>query len=107
MGTLKDRVDIDVGEDKPRGHWSIAALGVPLPIVATLLAQTVAVVLWVGKQSDKLDTVLESQKEIKAEVYHSADATRDLALRDDRIAQLTRRVELLECYVDGRKRCGN
>jgi hypothetical protein len=98
---------MDVGEDKPPPHWSVAGLGVPLPMVAVLLAQTVAVVLWVGKQSDKLDTVLESQKEIKAEVYHSADATRDLALRDDRIAQLTRRVELLECYVDGRKRCGN
>jgi hypothetical protein len=89
---------------RPAAPWSIAALGVPLPIVATLLAQTVAVVLWVGKQSDKLDTVIEQQKEIRTEIYKQGDATRDLALRDDRIAELGRRIELLERVIDGRRR---
>jgi hypothetical protein len=103
MRVVRD-VDIDVGEDKPRPHWSIAGLGIPLPMVAVLLAQTVAVVMWVGKQSDKLDTVIEQQKEIRAEVYHQNDATRDLALRDDRIAELARRIQILEAYVDGRRR---
>jgi hypothetical protein len=97
-------VDLDQGGGPTRQPWSIGALGVPLPIVATLLVQTAAVLLWVGKQSDKLDTVIEQQKEIKAEVYHQNDATRDLALRDDRIAELARRVAILEGYVDGRRR---
>lgn len=102
MGAPLRQVDIDVGDSRPR--WSIAGLGVPLPMVAVLLAQTVAVVMWVGKQSDKLDTVIEQQKEIKAEVYHSADATRDLALRDQRIDQLERRMTIIEGYIDGRRR---
>jgi hypothetical protein len=104
MGERLRAVDVDLGESRPAAPWSIAALGVPLPIVATLLAQTVAVVLWVGKQSDKLDTVIEQQKEIRTEIYKQGDATRDLALRDDRIAELGRRIELLERVIDGRRR---
>jgi hypothetical protein len=92
------------GEPPREPRWSVAALGVPLPMVVALLAQTVVVVLWAGRQSDKLDAVAEQLKEIKTEVYHQTDATRDLALRDDRIAELQRRVQILEAYQDGRRR---
>lgn len=100
------QVDIDVGdvkEDHQRAPWSVAVLGVPLPMVGVLLAQTVAVVFWLGQQSTKLDTVIDQNKEIRTEIYKQADATRDLALRDDRISELGRRIENLERYIDGRR----
>jgi hypothetical protein len=95
-------IDVDLGEPErgrapaPRPAWSVAVLGVPLPMVWLVLVQTVAVAFWVGQQSTKLDTVLEQQKESRAETYKQADATRDLALRDDWIAELGRRMELVE-----------
>jgi hypothetical protein len=94
-------VDADPGEperERPahRPPWNVAVLGMPLPMVGLVLLQTVAVAFWVGQQSTKLDTVLEQQKEARAETYKQADAARDLALRDDRIAELGRRMELVE-----------
>lgn len=73
-------------------------------MAAVLLLQTVSAVLWFDSKFSKLDTVIEQQKEIRAEVYRQNDATRDLALRDDRIAELGRRIQMLEQYADGRRR---
>jgi len=104
-------VDVDLGDSatngqrsRTHGGWSIANLGIPLPMVAVLLVQTVVVVLWVGKQSTKLDTVIEQTRAIQTEIYKQGDATRDLARRDDHIAELGRRIELLEKFNDGRRR---
>jgi hypothetical protein len=108
MGNRLQKLDLDVGEPeaefaRPARQWSIAALGVPVPMALAMFAQVVLLVLWVGRQSDKLDTLIESQKELKAEIYKQPDALRDLALRDDRIGELARRVQLLE---QSRLHCG-
>jgi hypothetical protein len=102
---LRQPLDLDVDTGKPeRRPWSITAMSLPVPVVAVLLVQTVSLVLYFGSQGTKLDSVIESNKEIKAELYKQGDATRDLALRDDRIAELTRRILILEQYIDGRRK---
>jgi hypothetical protein len=99
----RDDVDIDVGTTRePR--WSLAALGLPLPQVGALLAVVVPMIVWIDARLSKIDTVIEQNKEIKADIYHQAEASRDLALRDQRIDQLERRVGNLEAYIDGRRR---
>jgi hypothetical protein len=105
MQAVREKVNIDVGQDRREPRWSVAALGLPLPFVGVLLLQTVIGVLWLDARLGKIDTVIEQQKEMKQQIYQQNDAARDLALRDDRIRQLTRRVDLIECYQDGRKRC--
>jgi Tfp pilus assembly protein PilO len=85
-------------------RWSVAGIGIPLPLAAVIMVQTAGFVFWLGRSADKIDTVIEQNREIKAELYKQGDATRDLALRDDRIAELNRRVDLLERFIDGRRK---
>lgn len=101
------KVDFDVSQPPEVPHrspWSVAVLGVPLPMVGVILVQTVTVVFYVGQQSTRLETVIEQNKELRDAIYRSTDASRDLALRDDRISELGRRVEILERYIDGRRK---
>jgi hypothetical protein len=92
-------VDLDAEElehkRSRRQQWSVAGLVMPLPMVGLLLLQTVLGTLWLDSKLAPLATVAE-MKEIKAEIYKQQDATKDLALRDDRIAEIIRRLELLE-----------
>jgi hypothetical protein len=96
------QVDLDVDGPGRRHPWSVAVLGVPLPMVGFLLLQTVFGAMWLGKQADKIDMVIQQNAKIEAALYRQDDATRDLARRDDRIAELGRRIELLERYGHGR-----
>ena len=72
MQVVRD-VDMDVSKRDPK--WSITNLGLPLPTVIVLLVQTVTAALWIDGKLAKLDTVIEQQKEIKAEVYHPVSYT--------------------------------
>jgi hypothetical protein len=95
------KVDLDVGDPEPspplpRQPWSIGSLGVPLLVAIGWLISSATLGLWLGRQSDKLDTVIEQQREMRAEVYKQADAVRDLALRDQMIAELRARMQWLE-----------
>lgn len=94
-------VDIDVDEPdmggrRDRHAWSIASFGLPLPMVAVLLVSYGAAVLWIDSRLAPIPIIVEQNKEIRAEQYKQGDAVRDLALRDDRIAEMGRRIELLE-----------
>lgn len=102
MGAPLREVDIDVGE--PSGpRRSIAAFTLPLQWVGVLLLQTGLGMGWLDHRFGGLETEIRDQgKELRAEIYHQQDATRDLALRDQRIDELTRRISILEGYIDGR-----
>jgi Tfp pilus assembly protein PilO len=100
------KVDLDTGDtgDRPRHPWSLTAMSLPLPVVAVLLVQTIGLVFTIGGAFNKLDAVIETNKEIKADMYKQTDASRDLALRDQRLGECERRVGLLEQYIDGRRK---
>lgn len=100
MGAPLREVDIDVGEPDPprRGAGSLA---LPLQWVGMLLLQTALATVWLDHRFGGLENEIRDQgKELRAEIYHQQDATRDLALRDQRIDELTRRISILEGYVD-------
>lgn len=100
---LKHAVDIDPREPESPRPRSVAHLALPLQWVGILLAQTVAGALWLDHRfASQGDDFREQIKELRAEMYHPQDANRDLALRDQRIDELTRRIDVLEHYIDGR-----
>lgn len=101
---LVDKVDLDVGETRRSTLRSVEVLGIPLPMVLALVINLAVVFMWLGRRDDRLETVIEQNKEIKEALYRQADATRDFALRDDRISELGRRVSILEQISDGRRR---
>jgi len=93
---------MDVSEAPARAGWSLADLGLPLPTVAALLVAGAGLVLWLDARLAPIPIIVEQNKEIRAELYKQRDAERDLALRDDRIAELGRRIQILE--TEGRRR---
>lgn len=101
MGAPIREVDLDIGEPVPRAPRSSFAL--PIQWVGMLLVQTVVVTVWLDHRFGDIEAEIRDQgKELRAEIYHQQDATRDLALRDQRIDELTRRIVILEDYIDGR-----
>lgn len=86
------REDFDLGLRPPVA----TRLVIPVTVVAVVLAQTVFVSVWIGRQADKLDTVIETTKEIKAAQYTQTDAAKDLALVRSEVSEVRRRVEVLE-----------
>jgi hypothetical protein len=104
MGSPLRGIDIDVGEARQAPSAARLWRDIPLPIAAAILIQTGGIVYWAAQQSTKLDTMIMQQQEFKTELYRQVDATRDLALRDDRIVQLERRIASLEQVIDGRHR---
>ena len=90
--------------DPPR-RWSIASFNLPLPIVGWLLIQTVAGTLYMDRRFSKIETAIEQQKADSNESYRKDIAAKDLQMRDDHITELRRRIEVIECHMDGR-RCG-
>ncbi len=97
MKVVPSHVDIDVSKDK---RWSVAALGVPLQWVGLLLLQTVSVTLYLEHRFGKVEASIERFTEERHEIYRQGDAGRDLALRDDRISELGRRIAILEAHMD-------
>ena len=103
MGAPLKQVDLDIGEPQPPRGRSVAGLTLPLQWVGMLLLQTALGTVWLDHRFGGLETEIRDQgKELRAEIYHQQDATRDLALRDQRIDELTRRIAILEGYIDGR-----
>jgi hypothetical protein len=102
MGDRLPKLDLDVGDPDPefgrplRQPWSIASLGVPIVLVAVVVANTLYIGLSQGRKDEKLDIVVDLVKEMKAEIYRQPEASRDFALRDERTGELARRVQLLE-----------
>lgn len=86
------REDFDI-ETRPA---MATRLVIPVTVVAVVLAQTVFVSVWFGRRDDKLDTVIETVREIKASQYTQGDAAKDLALMHSEISEVRRRVEVLE-----------
>lgn len=102
MGAPLREVDIDMGE--PSGpRRSVASLTLPLQWVAILLVQTTLGVVWLDHRFGSLEReIVDQGTALRAEIYHQQDAARDLALRDQRIDELTRRIAVLEGYIDAR-----
>lgn len=106
MGASPRQIDLDVGEPRPpRGPLSAGSLVLPVQWLAGIVSTVVIVTLYLDHQLSPLQGVPEQIKELRTEIYHQQDAARDLALRDDRIAQLTRRIEIVECQQDRSRRC--
>lgn len=91
MGAPLREVDIDVGDPDPPQR-NVGGLTIPLQWASMLLLQTALAAVWLDHRFE----------ELRAEIYHQQDATRDLALRDQRIDELTRRISILERYADRR-----
>lgn len=87
-------VDVDLGE--PVGQRSpsksIMALVFPIGVVVSIIGSAVVISFAVGQRNDKLDNVVESVKEIKAEMFRRSDAE---AL-NIKLDYLERRVTALE-----------
>jgi hypothetical protein len=84
---------MQAGSSPPR---SIGALAVPIGLVGVVVANTLWVGLSLGRRDDKLDTVVESTKEIKAEMYRRDDAMKDREIINVKLDGLERRVTILE-----------
>lgn len=82
--------DVDVGAS-PRSK-SISTLVVPIGLVGVVVANTLWLGFSAGRRDEKLDTVVDSVKEIKTEMYRRSDAE----VLNVKITDLTRRVEVLE-----------
>ena len=95
-------VDIDVTKPPPE-RWSVASLGLPLPMVAIAVFQTAGFALAWGQLSSDVHTLMRNQDKGESQVYQLKDAQRDFALRDQVVEQLTRRVAQLE-QNDGKHR---
>lgn len=80
----------------PARARSATAFVVPITVVAVVLAQTVLVSMWLGGHAEKWDAAADTVKEIKAEQYTQSDAAKDRQVINLQIADLTRRVEVLE-----------
>jgi hypothetical protein len=95
-------VDLDVGDSGRRApiRWSAESLVMSLPKVAMVLAAYGGALLWIDSRLAPIPILVEQNKEIRAELYHQADAARDLALRDQRTGELERRIQILETIVD-------
>jgi hypothetical protein len=93
-------VDIDVGK---RRTWSIEGVTVPLTLVGGLLLQTAFFAFWLSGLSSDVKTLTKNQDKADVLVYKQSDATKDLAVRDQRLTDLERRVRDLEQIADGRK----
>lgn len=91
MGTRLKDVDIDVGSPSPRGR-SVSTLVVPIGLVAAFIANTLWLGFSAGRRDEKLDTVVDSVKEIKTEMYRRSDAE----LLNLKIQNLEKRVDALE-----------
>lgn len=103
MGAPLRKADVDVGGQPPRGPSSPTNFALPIQWVGMLLLQTVAVTVWLDHRFGDLEAEIRDQgKELRAEIYHQQDANRDLALRDQRIDELTRRIAILEDYIDAK-----
>jgi hypothetical protein len=87
----------------PRPGWSVARLVMPLPLVGLVLVQTVLGMAYLEHRFARVESAVDRWQDSKPD-YRQQDAARDLALRDDRIAELTRRMAILEGYNDGRRR---
>jgi hypothetical protein len=102
-------VDIDVGQTPRReaedARWSITRLGVPVSKVAAMMLTYGLALLWIDNRLAPIPILVEQNKEIRDSIYRQDLAKKDLEIRDDRIAELTRRVGVLECAQEGRKRC--
>ena len=85
----------DVDLSPPRSK-SITTLVVPIGLAVAVIAAAVANSAWVsfsaGRRDEKLDTVVESVKEIKAEMFRRSDAE----VLNVKINDLERRVGILE-----------
>ena len=95
MGAALREADLDVGE--PRGPRSpraksILALAVPIGSVAIVAVNTFWVGAALGRRDDKLDNVVDTVKEIKAEMYRRSDAE----VLNVKLDNLERRVTTLE-----------
>lgn len=87
------RDDIELARPAAR---SVTTLVAPLGLVAALVANTAYVATRLGVREEKLDQVVASVGEIKAEMYRRTDAEKDREVINVQIADLTRRVEVLE-----------
>ena len=74
----------------------MTTLVAPLSLVAVLIANTAYVATKLGVREEKLDQVVTTIGEIKAEMYRRTDAEKDREVVNIRIDDLTRRVEVLE-----------
>jgi hypothetical protein len=103
MGERLRAIDMDTSETPRRaGGWSIEDLGLKLPTAAGLLLLYGGAVLWIDSRLAPIPIIAEQIKEVRAEMYKQGDASRDFALRDDRISELGRRMSILE--TEGRRR---
>jgi len=69
---------------------------VPIGLVAIVVANTLYVGLSQGRKDEKLDTVVDSVKEIKTEMYRRSDAEKDREVVNVKLDGLERRVTILE-----------
>jgi hypothetical protein len=88
------RDDVDLAQ--PARTRSVTTLVAPIGLVAALVANTAYVATKLGVREEKLDTVVASVGEIKAEMYRHTDAEKDREVVNLKIDNLTRRVEVLE-----------
>jgi hypothetical protein len=72
----------------------------PIGLAAVVIAQAVYVSVhvsdWMGRRDEKLDEVVGTVTEIKAEMYRRSDAEKDREVLNLKVDNLTRRVEVLE-----------
>jgi hypothetical protein len=91
QGMQRDAVDLS-----PPRNRSIGTFVVPIGLVAIVVANTLFVGLSLGRRDDKLDTVVDSVKEIKTEMYRRSDADKDREVVNVKLDGLERRVTILE-----------
>jgi hypothetical protein len=80
----------------PARGKSISTMVVPIGLVAIVVANTLYVGLSQGRKDEKLDTVVDSVKEIKTEMYRRSDAEKDREVVNVKLDGLERRVTILE-----------
>jgi hypothetical protein len=101
----RDDIETDPVTDKREPSWSLTSFGLSLPTVAVVLVAYGGGLLWIDHRLAPVDSMPEQIKELRDSIYRQDLAQKDLQLRDERITALQQRVSVLECEVEGRKRC--
>lgn len=69
---------------------------IPLAIMLAILLQTGGVIWWASALNEKLDSLRETVNELKAERVSQTAALKDIALLQQSIVELSRRVTDIE-----------
>lgn len=83
------------GDHNPRQRWHVSK-EISIAIIFALFGQTIGLVWGAANMYAKLDEVARTVVEIKADRYTQSDARRDFMLRDQRDAELERRITSIE-----------